>query len=99
MQIGRVGPVPDEIKDLGFLITDKIHILGMDIDANISELDENFAKTIVGLKKSVDYWKRYNLSLPGRINVIKSLLFFSNLVPRFLSYAKSGENQIHAKNP
>jgi hypothetical protein len=47
----------------------------MDIDANISELDENFSKTIVGLKKSVDYWKRYNLSLPGRINVIKSLLF------------------------
>jgi hypothetical protein len=65
MQIGRVGPVPDEITDLGFLITDKIHILGMDIDANISELDGNFAKTIVGLKKSVDYWKRYNLSLPG----------------------------------
>ncbi len=75
MQIGRVGPVPEEIKDLGFLITNKIHILGMDIDANISELDVNFAKTIVGLKKSVDYWKRYNLSLPGRINVIKSLLF------------------------
>jgi hypothetical protein len=30
---------------------------------------------VVNLKKSVDYWKRYNLTLPGRINVIKSLLF------------------------
>jgi len=47
----------------------------MAIDANISELDGNFEKTVVNLKKSVDYWKRYNLTLPGRINVIKSLLF------------------------
>ncbi len=75
MQIGRVEPVPDEITGLGFLITDKIHILGMGIDANISKLDGNFDKTVVNLKKSVDYWKRYNLTLPGRINVIKSLLF------------------------
>ncbi len=51
MQIRQVGPIPDEIADLGFLITDKIHILGMDIDANISELDGNFAKTVVKLKK------------------------------------------------
>ncbi len=32
-------------------------------------------RKLVNLKKSVDYWKRYNLTLPGRINVIKSLLF------------------------
>jgi hypothetical protein len=75
MQIGRIEPVPDEIAELGFLVTDKIHILGMDIDANIAELDGNYEKTVVNLKKSVDYWKRYNLTFPGRINVIKSLLF------------------------
>ncbi len=51
MQIGRIGPVPDKIAGLGFLITDKIHILGMDIDANIAELDVNFEKTVVNLKK------------------------------------------------
>jgi len=75
MQIGRIDPVPEDIAGLGFLITDKIHILGMDIDANISDLDGNFDRTVINLKKSVDYWKRYNLTLPGRINVIKSLLF------------------------
>jgi hypothetical protein len=75
MQIGNIGPVPNEIADLGFLITDKIHILGKDIDANLADLDGNFSKTVLNLKKCVDYWKRYNLSLPGRINVIKSLLF------------------------
>jgi hypothetical protein len=75
MQIGNIGPVPNEIAELGFLITDRIHILGMDIDANLTDLDGNFSKTVLNIKKGVDYWKRYNLSLPGRINVIKSLLF------------------------
>jgi hypothetical protein len=51
MQIGRIHPVPEDIAGLGFLITDKIHILGMDIDANISDLDGNFDKTVVNLKK------------------------------------------------
>jgi hypothetical protein len=75
MQIGNIGPVPDDIAGLGFLITDKIHILGMDIDAELADLDSNYSKTVLNLKNCVNYWKRYNLSLPGRINVIKSLLF------------------------
>ncbi len=79
MQIGNIGPVPNEIADLGFLIMDKIHILGMDIDANLTDLDGNFSKTVLNLKKSIDYWKRYNLSLPDRINVINSLLLYQVL--------------------
>jgi hypothetical protein len=75
MQIGPPTPVPVEISELGFQFADKIHILGMDIDREIVELDGNFSKTITNLKKCVDYWKRYNLTLSGRINVIKSLLF------------------------
>jgi hypothetical protein len=75
MQIGPPIPVPADISELGFQFADKIHILGMDIDKDIVELDENFTKTIANLKKCVDYWKRYNLTLTGRINVIKSLLF------------------------
>ncbi len=37
-------------------------------------LDENFEKTISSLKKSIEFWNRFHLTLPGRINVIKSLL-------------------------
>jgi hypothetical protein len=47
----------------------------MEIDSNLSELDANFDGTITNLKKCIDYWKRYNLTMAGRINVIKSLLF------------------------
>jgi hypothetical protein len=75
MQIGNKIEISQEIKDLGFCITDKVHILGMDIDSELINLDENFSSTIVSLKKCVDYWKRYNLTMVGRINVIKSLLF------------------------
>jgi hypothetical protein len=75
MQIGPQVPVPADIAELGFQFTDSIHILGMDIDRDIEMLDENFAKTVTNLKKCVDYWKRYNLTLSGIINVIKSKLF------------------------
>ncbi len=49
--------------------------MGLEIDSNISALDDNFNGTITNLKKCIDYWKRYNLTLAGRINVIKSFLF------------------------
>jgi hypothetical protein len=47
----------------------------MEIDNELSNLDKNFDKTITSVKKSIEYWERYYLTLPGRINVIKSLLF------------------------
>jgi hypothetical protein len=75
MPIGPQVPISDEIQGLGFCIKDSIHILGMDIDRDLERLDENFERTLVSLKKCVQYWNRYNLTLTGRINVIKRLLF------------------------
>jgi hypothetical protein len=51
MQSGSKIPLSDEIISLGFSFADKIHILGMDIDSELSDLDANFEKTIVGIKK------------------------------------------------
>jgi hypothetical protein len=75
MQVGYKIPISEEIAGVGFNFSDSIHILGMDIDNELNNLDGNFDKTIASLKKSIDYWDRYYLTLPGRINVIKSLLF------------------------
>ncbi len=75
MQIRNQIPISQEIKDLGFDITNRVHILGMDIDSEAEALDDNFVGTVASLKKCIDYWKRYNLTMVGRINVIKSLLF------------------------
>jgi hypothetical protein len=53
MQVGRKVPLSDEIKNLGFEFADKIHILGMDIDNELAKLDDNFDKTIGGIKKAL----------------------------------------------
>jgi len=74
MQVGNKPAITEEIRSLGFVFSDSIHILGMDIDSELVLLDENFEKTISSLKKSIEFWNRFHLTLPGRINVIKSLL-------------------------
>jgi hypothetical protein len=74
MQVGRKVVLDENILSLGFNISDNIHILGMTIDSELESLDENFEKTLSGLKKSVEFWERYYLTLPGRINIIKCLL-------------------------
>jgi hypothetical protein len=74
MPVGRPVVIPDNIRELGFKISNSIHILGMEIDANLENLDGNF-DTLDSVRRTIEFWQRYNLSLPGRINVIKSLLF------------------------
>jgi hypothetical protein len=74
MQVGQKAPVTPEIAALGFSFVDSIKILGMDIDSDIENLDANFVKIATSIDKSISYWDRYNLTLPGRINVAKSLL-------------------------
>jgi len=74
MQVGTIIPITDEITRLGFSLVNSIKILGMEIDFNIENLDQNFQTTHASIKRSIEYWKRYKLTLPGRISVIKSLL-------------------------
>ncbi len=74
MQIGVIRQPSQAILDLGFTLVDKIKILGMEIDQSLSNLNDNFVNIHGSVKKTIGYWKRYNLTLPGRINVAKSLL-------------------------
>ncbi len=57
MQVGRKVPLSDRIKNLGFEFADKIHILGVDIDSELGKLDDNFDKTIGGIKKALIFGK------------------------------------------
>jgi hypothetical protein len=75
MQIGNKIQISEEIKNLGFAFDDKIKILGMEIDSELENLDINFSNALIAIKKSINFWERLNLSLQGRINVAKSLLF------------------------
>jgi len=74
MQIGQKVPVSRDILDLGFQLTEKIKILGMEIDSDLTELESNFETIETKIRKSIAYWERYNLSVLGKINIVKSLL-------------------------
>jgi hypothetical protein len=74
MQIGNRVPPTQEILDLGFTLVDEIKILGMTIDHSLSRLDENFESILASINKTIAYWKRFRLTVPGRINITKSLL-------------------------
>jgi hypothetical protein len=47
----------------------------MTIDHSIANLDSNFVLIHDSIKKTIRYWERYRLTVPGRINIAKSLLF------------------------
>ncbi len=74
VQIGNTVPISDEIRDLGFTFSDRIRILGMDLSNDPADWDQNFTAILDTMRKKIEFWKRFNLSLPGRINITKSIL-------------------------
>jgi hypothetical protein len=74
LQIGRIIPVPDQVRNLGFALCTETKILGMDISADPALWMGNFDTILSNIRKKITFWERFCLSLPGRICVIKSLL-------------------------
>jgi hypothetical protein len=75
MPIGCLDePLDEEIIDLGFEIVDEIKCLGIKINNTASNLQENFEPVIGKIRQLIGSWDRYNLSLPGKIGVAKTML-------------------------
>jgi hypothetical protein len=74
LQIGVQSPATDEILSLGFSLVDSIKVLGMDFKNSTAALTDNFVPIQEKIRTSIAFWERFNLSLPGRINITKSLL-------------------------
>jgi hypothetical protein len=74
LQIGRIIPVPDQVRDLGFTLCTETKILGMNISADPALWMGNFDTILSNIRKKITFWDRFSLSLPSRICVIKSLL-------------------------
>ena len=72
MQIGSDLPIPQEIVDLGFNIVGEMTILGMQVGG---DLEQNFLDTLNKVNNQKNFWIRFNLSLPGRINIAKSMMY------------------------
>jgi hypothetical protein len=74
MLIGSNNDAPDFILDSGFQLVDTVKMLGFEISKNFKNLQENFKKPIEKIRKLDNFWTRFRLSLPGRINVAKTLM-------------------------
>jgi hypothetical protein len=74
LQIGRIVPLDPEIIDLGFNIVDKVTLLGITVDNNLTMFTDHFETVIQKVTGIIEYWERFYLSLAGRINVCKTFM-------------------------
>jgi exonuclease III len=75
MPIGRLDQaIPQEIKDLGFEIVNEMKCLGLRINNRADNLTRHFDEKIQKIRQLIGSWNRYNLSLPGRISIAKTML-------------------------
>ena len=76
MYVGDDGPPPPFLAEFNFKVVDKIKLLGISINRNIENLGNCHTSTILNITRIINFWDRFYLSLPGRINIAKTLLLF-----------------------
>jgi hypothetical protein len=75
MRIGDLtGEVEQNILDLGFPFVDEITILGFTLQNYGDMAAKNFEKITSKVLNIVRFWERFNLTLPGKISIYKTLL-------------------------
>jgi hypothetical protein len=75
MPIGCLDEIlPDDVINLGFKIVTEIKCLGVCINNRASNLTSHFDGTIRKVRQLIGSWERYNLSLPGKIGIAKTML-------------------------
>ena len=73
--IGHEGPLDPRIADIGFTLQTEVTILGLKIKGDNYDFSETFDGFCDKIRKIIQHWARFNLSLPGRINVAKCFLY------------------------
>jgi hypothetical protein len=76
MIIGSVNPqrIPDFVTNSRFAVVDEVKILGVKFTKNADDIAQNFESAIDKIRKTANFWMRFNLSLIGRINVAKTFM-------------------------
>jgi hypothetical protein len=101
MCIGKTRDSDADITQHGFLVKDKLTILGMTVSNNFEQDLRNNANHITRkVSENVAKWGRFGLCLPGRILIAKSMLYSQiNYLGCFLPFAAEDytnwENLIH----
>jgi hypothetical protein len=71
--IGGLQEIPFNIANTHFKVSDSVKLLGLDLDKNLNCLNTVHTKTLEKITNITRYWSRFYLSLPGRINIVKTL--------------------------
>jgi hypothetical protein len=75
LQVGVDTPISQEITELGFSVVNTVTILGLKISGSGADTLVSLEDIRNKLQKQVNHWSRFNLSLPGRITVAKTMLY------------------------
>jgi hypothetical protein len=62
------------INNAGFNTVNKIKLLGADITADLTDLNNNFIVVQEKILKQISFWSRFRLTLPGRISIAKTFM-------------------------
>jgi hypothetical protein len=75
MRFGNLtGEIDQNIIDLGFPVVNSITVLGFILQNSANMADANFVKIRQKILSIIRFWERFNLSLPGKISIYKTLL-------------------------
>jgi hypothetical protein len=89
LPIGEIVPIPAEIANAGFEIKDKVTVLGLTFTGSGNILEDQEQIIIGKVKQKVTFWSRFNLSLPGRIDIAKSMMYSqTNYLGCFLPFSE-----------
>ncbi len=75
LQVGAIAPLADNILELGFSVVNKVCVLGLELTGPGAFFTSSLEKITVKLQQQVNNWSRFNLSLPGRICIAKTMLY------------------------
>jgi hypothetical protein len=72
--IGFTGNVPEYFAESGFKVANSVRILGFEVYNDVQHMSKNFDTIIEKIISIQNFWNRFNLSLPGRMAVAKTLM-------------------------
>ena len=90
MTIGEVSNIPKNIKELGLNLCNEITLLGAKIKNSGICYESNHKIVLEKVRNTANFWKKFSLSLPGRINVAKTFLYSQiNYLGCFLPFTEN----------
>jgi hypothetical protein len=76
LRIGDMESEPDpRIAQLGFTVEDECKLLGFTVSGGEETYGKNFQTMKEKVKKTINIWKIFNLSLTGKLTIIKTLVY------------------------